>query len=138
MIEHRTFKRLEIPLPLKMRLLGTGHYVPIKALTKNVSLEGLLIEAQVFLEDGSLLIWKGEESVKLDPFLVLDEKLIELDIWLPPKSEKIRATGRVIWYDLGSKGTSYYFRVGVSLEKMGVLDGKRWVNFVKNIVEAEG
>ncbi|MBW2039281.1 MAG: PilZ domain-containing protein [Deltaproteobacteria bacterium] len=136
MVEHRTFKRLEIPLLLRMKLLGTAkHDQPVKSQTKNVSLDGLLIEVQVFLENDSLIIQKGDAPVKLGPFLVLNEKLVELDIWIPPKAQRIKAIGRVVWYDLCSRGTSYYFSAGISLEKMGAEDGKKWANFVSNIAQ---
>ncbi len=135
MVERRKYKRLEVPLPLRMKLLGTAESAQgVKVFTRNVSLDGLLIEAQVFLENDILLIQKGEGPVKLDPFLVSNEKLIELDIKIPPDAKMAKATGRVIWYYLGSRGESYYFRAGISLEKMGVEDEKRWANFIRTTV----
>ncbi len=117
-----------------MRLLGTTKYPQrIKTETRDVSLEGLSIELKVILKNGSLLIQEGEESIKLIPFLVLNEKMVELDIKIPPKGENIGAIGRVIWYDFGSRGTSYYFCVGIFLEKMKVEDRKKWEEFVRNI-----
>lgn len=134
MDERRRFHRLGIALPLRMKLLGIPKYANLfKAQARNVSFEGLLIEVQVFLEDDSLFIQKGEDPIRLDPFLVLNEKLIELTLLVPPKSERVRATGKVVWYDVGSTGASYYFRMGISLEKMGVEDGKKWVNFIKTL-----
>jgi hypothetical protein len=109
-VERRIFKRLKIPVPLNMRLLGTTKYPhPFNARTRNVSLEGLSIELQVILKNGSLLIQQGEEPIKLIPFLVLNEKMVKLEIKLPPRGERIRAIGRVIWYDFGSRGALYYF-----------------------------
>jgi len=133
-VERRIFKRLKTPIPLSMHLLGTTKYpAPINAKTKNVSLEGLSIQLQVILKNGSLLIQEGEEPIKLIPFLVLNQKAVELDIEIPPKGEKTRAIGRVIWYDFGSRRGSYYFRAGIFLEKMGVKDRKKWEEYVKNI-----
>jgi hypothetical protein len=85
------------------------------------------------LKNGSLLIQEGEEPIKLIPFLVLNQKAVELDIEIPPEGERIRAIGRVIWYDFGSRRTSYFFRVGIFLGKMGVKDRKKWEEFVKNV-----
>ena len=132
--ERRMFKRLEIPIPLSIRLLGTNKYPhPINTETRNVCFEGLSIELRVILKNGSLLIQEGEEPVKLIPFLVLNEKVVELDIKIPPKGESIRAIGRVIWYDFGSRGESYYFCAGTFLEQMEVEDRKKWEQFIRNI-----
>ena len=133
-VERRTFKRLETPIPLRISLLGTTRCPrPINAETRTVSLEGLSIELHTILKNGSLLIQVGEERIKLIPFLVLNEKMVALDIKVPPTGEWIGATGRVIWYDFGSKGDSYYFRAGILLEKMEAEDRKKWEEFVKNI-----
>ena len=138
MPERRKFTRFDVPLSLNMKLLGTGKDThPIKGQTRNVSLDGLLIEAQVFLENDTLLVHKGEQPVKLDPFLVLNEKLVELDIKTPPLAHIIRATGRVMWYDLCARGSSYYFRAGIALEKLAVQDAERWTTFVTNISAAQ-
>jgi hypothetical protein len=54
-IERRTFKRLKIPIPISLRLLGTTkHPQPIDTEIRNVSLEVLSIEIEVILKDGSL------------------------------------------------------------------------------------
>ncbi len=130
-VECRTFKRLEAPIPLRIRLLGTTRCPrPINAETKNVSLEGLSIELHTILKNGSLLIQEGEEPIKLIPFLVLSEKVVALDIKVPPIGENIRAIGRVIWYDFGSKDSSYYFRAGIFLEKMEIEDRKKWKEYI--------
>ena len=56
-----------------------------------------------------------------------------MDIKVPPMGERIAAMGRVIWYDFGSKGGSYYFMTGILFEKMEVEDRKKWGKFIKNI-----
>jgi hypothetical protein len=134
MAKRRKFHRLLIPVPLTIRLLGIAiHPCPIDAETRNVSREGLLIELEVRLKNGSLLIQQGKEPIKLIPFLVLNEKLVELDIKIPPGGESVRATGRVRWYDFGSREKSHYFRAGIFIEKMGIEDRKRWEDFIKNV-----
>ena len=138
MIEKRRFQRLDIPVQLRVKLLGVPQYTQyFKAQTKNVFLEGLLIEMQVFFQNDDLLIQKGENPIKLDPFLVLNEKWAELYLLVPPMNETVRATGKVAWYEIGSRGTLYYCRMGISLEKMGVEDGKKWLNFVRNTLATE-
>ena len=133
-VERRTFKRLKIPNPLSIRLLGTTKYPqPINTGTRNVCLEGLSIELKVILKNGSLLIREGEEPIKLIPFLVLNEKMVGLDMKIPPEGENIAAIGRVIWYDFGSRGASYFFSVGIFLEEMEVEDRKKWEEFVTDI-----
>lgn len=132
MIDRRKFKRLEIPVPLVIRLLGTAkHRRPINTETKNVSREGLLIELQVIIKNGSLFIQQGEQTIKLIPFLVSNKKMVELDMRIPPGKERIRATGRVIWYDFRSREESYFFMAGIVLEEVGIEDRKRWQHFVR-------
>jgi len=134
LLERRRFKRLKIPVPLTIRLLGTTKYPePISAKTRNVSLEGLSVELRVISKNGSLLMQEGAEPIKLIPFLVLNQKAVQLDIEIPPKGEKTRATGKVIWYDFSSRRASYYFRAGIFLEEMGVKERKKWEEYVKNI-----
>jgi hypothetical protein len=133
-IERRRFKRLEFPVSLSIRLLGTTKYPQrFNAKTRNVALEGLSIELSVILKNGSLLIQDRKEPIKLIPFLVLNEKMVELDIEIPPEGESIGAIGRVIWYDFGSRRASYYFCVGIFLEKMKVEDRIKWEEFIKKI-----
>jgi hypothetical protein len=134
MAKRRKFHRLLIPVPLTIRLLGIAkHPCPINVETRDVSREGLLIELEVRLKNGSLLIQEGEETIKLIPFLVLNEKLVELDMKIPPRGEKVRAIGRVRWYDFGSREKSYYFRTGIFMEEMEIEDRKRWEDFIKNV-----
>jgi hypothetical protein len=133
-VERRIFKRLKAPIPLSIRLLGTTKYPqPINTTTRNVSLEGLSVELNAILKNGSLLIQEVEKPVKLIPFLVLNEKMVELDMKILPDGENIEAIGRVIWYDFGSRGASYYFCVGIFLEEMEVEDRRKWEEFIKNI-----
>ena len=114
--------------------MGTTKYPqPINTKTRNVSLEGLSVKLHVMLKNGSLLIQEGEEPIKLIPFLVLNEKAIELDMKIPPDGENIGAIGRVIWYDFGSRGALYCFCVGIFLEKMEVEDRRKWEEFIRNI-----
>jgi hypothetical protein len=128
----RKFHRLSTSIPLTVRLLGvTKHPHPIHVETKNVSRKGLLVELEVKLKNGSLLIHQGGEAIKLIPFLVLSEKLVELDIKIPPRGERVIARGRVRWYDFGSKEESYYFRAGILLEK--IEDKKKWEDFIGKV-----
>ena len=136
MDQRRKYKRLAIPLALRMKLMGKAkHGQGIKATSRNVSFNGFLIETEVFLENDILLLQKGEEPVKLDPFLVSGDTMLEFNIKLPPDAKIITAKGKIAWYQLGSRGTSYYFKAGISLEKMTAEDGKRWIGFVKDIAQ---
>jgi len=128
----RKFRRLSTSIPLTIKLLGiTKLPQAINAETRNVSRKGLSIELEVKLKNGSLLVQQGEVAIKLIPFLVLGEKLMELDIKIPPKGEGIRTTGRVKWYDFGSGEKSYYFRAGIYLEK--IEDRKKWEDFIGSL-----
>src|SRR4030042_168819 len=128
----RKFLRLSTSIPLTIKLLGTTKLPQaINAETGNVSRRGLSIELEVKLKNGSVLRQQGEEAIKLIPFLVLGEKLMELDIKIPPKGERVRATGRVRWYDFGSREKSYYFRAGILLEN--IEDRKKWEDFIRSL-----
>lgn len=128
----RKFHRLSTSIPLTIRLLGIAkHPHPFNAETRNVSRKGLSVELEVRLKNGSLLIQQAEETIKLIPFLLLSERLVELDIKIPPRGERVRATGRVKWYDFGSREESYYFTAGIFLEK--IEDKKRWDDFIGSV-----
>ncbi len=132
MVRFRKLHRLPTSIPLTIRLLGiTKPPHAINAETRNVSRNGLSIELEVKLKNGSLLIQQGEEAIKLIPFLVLGEKLMELDIKMPSEGERVRATGRVRWYDFSSREKSYYFRAGILLEK--IEDRKKWEDFIGSL-----
>lgn len=135
-IERREFKRLEISIPLCLKLLGiSGSPASINTEIMNISPEGIMIELNVTLKDGSLLVREGEECIKLIPYLVLSKKLVELEMTIPQKVEKIKAAGRIIWYDLGSMESSYYFQAGIVLEEMEDQDRKVWEEFVEKIAQ---
>ena len=137
-VERREFKRLEISIPLRLKLLGiSGSPASINTETINISPEGVMIKLNVTLVDGSLLVREGEESIKLIPYLVLNEKLVELEMAIPQQVEKIKAAGRVIWYDLGSLESSYYFQAGILLEEMEHEDRKVWEEFVKKMAQLQ-
>jgi hypothetical protein len=134
MAKRRKFHRLLIPVPLTIKLLGVGITSwPIHVESRDVSRDGLSIELEVELKDGHLLIQQGEEPIKLIPFIVLNEKLVELDIEIPPRSERVRAKGMIRWYDFGSKDKTYYFRAGIFMKEMEIEDRKRWGDFIKHV-----
>ena len=133
-MEQRKYSRLTIPLSIRMKLAknatqGEG----IKVTSRNVSLTGFLLETEVFLEHDTLLLQRGVEPVNLDPFLVSGENDVQFNIKLPPDAKIITAKGNIAWYQLDSRGGSYYFKAGISLDKISAEDGKHWVNFIKGI-----
>ena len=133
-MEQRKYSRLTIPLSIRMKLAknatqGEG----IKVTSRNVSLTGFLLETEVFLEHDTLLLQRGLEPVNLDPFLVSGENDVQFNIKLPPDAKIITAKGNIAWYQLDSRGGSYYFKAGISLDKISAEDGKHWVNFIKGI-----
>ena len=129
MVERRKYKRLEISVPLRMILLGVfGSSPPVKAHTRNVSLEGLSIGLQEI-----------ESALTLTSYLVLDKNEVALEIKIPPEGKRIRATGKVVWYDeLGSREESYYLRAGVVLKEMETEDRIGWLDFARNIASSKG
>ena len=131
-IEYREYKRVEVPIPLRLKLRGMSIPCPaIHAEAANISLEGLMMELNVTLKDGSLLIRAGDEYIKLIPYLVLNEKRVELEMTIPQEEKKIRAVGRIIWYDFGSIESLYHLQMGIFLEEMESEDRRMWEKYVK-------
>ena len=133
MFNRRKAKRLEVAVPLNITQLGTAKQPPsIKASTKNISPVGLSTDLQVTLIDGVFLIEAGEERVFVIPYLVLEKKEVALEITIPPRDEKIKARGRVVWYDLSARETSYCFRAGILLKEIESDDRTTWERFVRD------
>ena len=119
-----------------MKLLGTAkNERVIKMKSRNVSLNGFLIETEIFFENDILLLQRGEDPVHLDPFLVAGDKVLEFKITLPPDATIITAKGNIVWHQLDSRGPSYYFKAGISILKMLEEDGKRWIRFVRDLTQ---
>jgi hypothetical protein len=135
-MDQRKYSRLTIPLSIRMKFSrGAKQGEGIKVTSRNVSLTGFLIETEVFLEHDILLLQRGVEPVNLDPFLVSGDNELEFNIKLPPDAKIIMAKGKIAWYQLNTRGGSYYFKAGVSLDKMLAEDGKHWINFIKGIAQ---
>jgi len=125
MSERRKLERYETSISLSMRLSGVfTRPLTVNVRSRNVSFEGLSIE-----------LYKEDESLDLIPYLVLDGKAVELEIKVPPKGERIRATGRVVWCNSGSRKASFYFRAGIFIEEIEAGDRKKWENFVKKMAQ---
>jgi hypothetical protein len=135
MFNRRKAKRVEIALPLRIKLLGVSKQPPtIKTVTRNITPLGISMELPVTLMNGVFFIQKGESSVNLLRYLIRKDKEVELEITLPPQDEKCKARGRVIWYNFGSRegDASYYFGAGILLKEMAVEEKKKWEVFARN------
>ena len=134
MDQRRKYKRLAIPLSIRMKFPGkVTHGQGVKVTSKNVSFNGFLIETEIFLEGDILLLQRGDEPVNLDPFLVSGDNELEFNIKLPPDAKIITAQGRIAWYQLDARGGSHYFRAGISLDRMLAEDGNHWIQFIRGI-----
>jgi len=134
-INKRIFKRLQTSIPVTLKFLGLScSHWPLRAETQDISLEGLSIELEAILKDGISLISNGHKRIRLIPFLVLNEKLVDLEITIPPEGLRIGATGRIVWYDFSFRDHAHYFRAGIFLEEMKTEDRKRWKDFLRTTV----
>lgn len=141
MVNRRKSKRIEIALPLRIKLLGVSKQPPIiKTVTRNISPLGISMELPVSLTNGVFFIQQGAQSVNLIRYLIQKEKEVELEITLPPHGEKFKARGRVIWYNLGSRegDASYYFEAGILFKEMAGQEKERWEVFARNTVLETG
>jgi len=135
MDNRRKSKRVEIALPLRIKLLGASKQPPTtKTVTRNISPVGISVELPVILTKGVFFIQQGGQSVNLIRYLIQKDKEVELEITLPPQAEKCQARGLVIWYNFGSRegDESYYFEAGILLKEMAAGEKKRWEMFAKN------
>lgn len=89
----------------------------------NVSAEGICLETNVVLVDGSHVFSEA----------MTDEKRLKLEINLPGESERITAVGKVIWYDLSTSGSPYRFRAGVYLTEMDGNFKETWSRFLTGL-----
>jgi hypothetical protein len=123
-VERRRFLRLKSPLPVWFNL----HHVlsrretsmRVEGMISNVSFEGICLETNVVLVDGSHLFSEA----------MTEEKRLRLEIDLPAESETITAIGKVVWYDLNSSGSPYRFQAGVYLTEMDGNSQKIWEQFL--------
>jgi hypothetical protein len=135
MFNQRKSKRVDITLPLRIKLLGVSKQPPIiKTVTRNITPLGISMELPVTLIKGVFFIQKRESSVNLIRYLIQKDKEVELEITLPPQDEKFKARGKVIWYNFGSRegDAAYYFGAGIILKEMAVEAKKKWEVFAMN------
>lgn len=135
MFNHRKSKRVEMGIPLRIKLLGMSKQPPtIETVTRNISPLGISMELPVTLTDGVFFIQKGKQTINLIRYLVQENKAAELVIMIPPGEEKVRARGKIIWYNFGSREGefSYHFGAGILLTEMAVEDRKKWEVFTRN------
>ncbi len=126
-VERRKFLRLESPVPVWFNLFHVfGRRETSRRLggmISNVSAEGICLETNVVLVDGSHVFSEA----------MTDEKRLKLEINLPGESERITAVGKVIWYDLGASGSPYRFRAGVYLTEMDGNFKETWSRFLTGL-----
>ncbi len=126
-VERRKFLRLESPVPVWFNLfhvLGRRETTRrLGGMISNVSPEGICLETNVVLVDGSHVFSEA----------MTDEKGLKLEINLPGESEEITAVGKVIWYDLSTSGSPYRFRAGVYLTEMDGNSKETWSRFLTGL-----
>ncbi len=126
-VERRKFLRLESPVPVWFNLfhvLGRRETTrKLGGMISNVSPEGICLETNVVLVDGSHVFSEA----------MTDEKGLKLEINLPGESEEITAVGKVIWYDLSTSGSPYRFRAGVYLTEMDGNSKETWSRFLTGL-----
>jgi len=124
-IEHRKFIRLKDSLSLSVRLVNCYndkvYSRHIRGRTLNISREGLCIETSTVTVDG----------VDIFNNAMSNDKNLEIEIDLNNDKEKIKAFGRVIWFDMTPKQKSFFFKAGVYLSQIRADDIDRWYNFVE-------
>ncbi len=123
-VERRKFLRLKSPIPVWFSLYHVlsrrETSMRVEGMISNVTLEGICLETNVVLVDGSHLFSEA----------MTEEKRLRLEIDLHTESERITAIGKVIWYDLSSPGSPFRFRAGVYLTEMDGNSQTTWRRFL--------
>jgi hypothetical protein len=129
-IEHRKFIRLKDYISLGVRLFDYESGKPcsrqISGKTLNISKQGLCIETSTVTVDG------------VDVFnnAMSDEQGLEIEIDDYQSSEKLKALGKVIWFDMTPKQKSFLFKAGVYITIKNTQDMNRWYSLVENAKKA--
>ena len=125
-IEHRKFIRLKDFLSLSVRLVDYHsreiYSRQIKGKTLNISRECLCIETSIVTVNG------------IDIFneAMSDDRNLEIEIDVYKTKEKIKALGKVIWFDMTPREKSFLFKAGVYLTLIEKGDSDRWFKLVEN------
>lgn len=134
MTERRKHKRLDISVPLSIKLLGTTTSPPpINVETGNISLDGLLIviKIKIMVKHRLPPIQEVEDSIKLLSSLLLKDNTLGLEINVLPKGRSIKGIGKVMWYDRYLSEGFYHLRAGIFLEEMEREYKEKWHEFLK-------
>lgn len=134
MVERRKYRRLDVSIPLSIKLSGATTSPPaINVETDNISLDGLaiLIKIKIQVKDRWLSIPDVEDSIKLLQYLLMKDKTLELGINVLPKGKSIPGIGKVMWYDRALSGGFYYLRAGIFIEEMDGEYKEKWLEFLR-------
>jgi hypothetical protein len=138
MSDRRLFKRVKIGIPVTLKFLGTPQPTPpVTIPTSNVSYEGFLLRFNVTVRNGGFYIAENDTLFALAPFLLLNQKLVYVDMTLPPRSETLQTTGEIVWYDFGTSGASYYLEALVFFEEMSLDQHQIWREFISHVADKE-
>jgi len=138
MPERRKSSRLDICIPVSLRLLGTAVLPhPINVETSNISADGLSIAIKMKVKDGHLSVPGTEKPTRLIPYLLLNDKVLELGIKILPKGRRIKGIGTVKWYHRGLSGDSYQLRAGIFIDEMQSDQKDKWLEFVRTIASMQ-
>jgi len=127
-VERRRFFRVKGTVPVFYRLTdANGHDVSrlIDGETRDFSRQGICLQTHVLIADGLNVFSKAMEP----------DMRLSLKIALPTTSERITATGRVVWHDEGSLWfSSKPFSAGIFLMEMKDKDWKGWHEFIDSVL----
>jgi hypothetical protein len=136
-IERRAFIHLKVPLSIDFRFMSAWHQRQatkiIKGKAYDVSKEGLCLETEIDMRDGSLEFreTEGEEKLKLLPYLVSTDKKMKLELHLPPGKRRLVVRGRAVWYELNSERSLSKLKMGVLFRDMPGETLDKWVEYME-------
>lgn len=122
MAERRKFPRYPVSMQVHGWLLDTyGRAQMFDAETMNVGREGIAI-----------LYYDNEEKIEFIQSLLVENWPVGLEMEVPLEGDRITATGRVRWQQVGATDTSlHYLIAGIFLEHMEPRERAEWERFIE-------
>ena len=119
--ERRKYPRFNAEIPVDIGLIdlksGKGAEAQFKAITKDISIEGLGLE----------LDYPASDIVSFAPTLVGANKEFDFDLNVNLGTEHVRGVGEVRWARIHSPSV---LRMGVFLKEIRDNEKEKWTNFV--------
>lgn len=129
--DRRKFKRMHISVPLSLQLVREGGCpAPINVETEDIAPDGLSIITKIEIDNWHISSKGNEMLARLIPYLVLDNRMVDLALQILPHGATIPMRGTVTWYERSARGGFYCLRAGISIDAIGPEHQQEWLEFL--------